>query len=242
MSLALWRNVWDEVIGCRQTRHFFPEGPRPSFYKSIIFLPKPIVNQLVQIITGHTFLKRHQAVIDESERQRCLEALDWDNADDNDDAIIDAADPRCSRCNDGDETPLHLLTECDRLADLRLSILGDHELVGPGDIPDFSGIPVYKLISFFREAKFETLSMLPFRDQYLPTNTGNEESDKSLIERKNEADKKGKEWLSKYLFRMPLVEKLPSKKTSDDSDSDTDNSQVDNNSITDGTLYQTHLN
>ena len=68
------------------------------------------------------------------------------------------------------------------------------------------------------------------------------QSDKSLTDRKNEADKKGKEWLAKYLFRMPLVEKLPSKKTSDDSDTDADNSQADNNSITDGTIYQAHSN
>ena len=152
-------------------------------------LPKPIVWQLIQILTGHTYLKRHQAVIDESERQRCLEALGWDNADDDGNAIIDAADPLCGRCHKGEETPLHLLTDCDQLGTLRLSIFGKENLVEPGAIPDFSDIPAFKLISFFREAKFDTLLMLPFREQYLPTKTSNEESNKELCAEKEQGDK-----------------------------------------------------
>ena len=117
MATQLWKRTWNEVIGCRQTRHFYPEGPRPSFYKSIINLPKPIVSHLVQLITGHTHLKRHQAIIDESDRQRIISALQknetFPNADEDGNAIIDAPDPKCSRCNDGDETPLrfHYETE-----------------------------------------------------------------------------------------------------------------------------------
>merc|ERR1712045_677453 len=98
MATKLWAEVWNEVIGCRQTRHFFPHGPRPSFYKQLITLPRIIVGQLIQILTGHTYLKRHQAVIDESGRQRVMEALRLNNEDtaDNDgNAIIDAADPKC---------------------------------------------------------------------------------------------------------------------------------------------------
>ena len=221
MTLNLWKKTWDEVIGCRQTRHFYPKGPRNSFFKSFICLPKPIAGQLVQVMTGHAFLNRHQAVIDESERQRHLEALDWDNADDDGNAVIDAPDPKCSRCHKGEETPLHLLSECDRLATLRLQIFGREDLVGPREIPDFSEFPPYKLIAFFREAKFETLPMLPFRAQYLPTNTSNEESNQRHREEKAEADLKGKEWTSKYLFRLPLKTGFRSKKSSESEDSDT---------------------
>ena len=163
-----------------------------------------MVGQLVQILTGHTHLKRHQAVIDESERQRTLEALQWDNADENGDAIIDAADPICSRCGVGEETPLHLLSECTKLAKLRHDIFGRHDLVGPREVPDFSDIPAYQLIAFFKEAKFETLSMQPFRAQYLPTHTGDEESSQSLEKDKIEADTEAKKWMSKYLFHIPL--------------------------------------
>merc|ERR1712242_347577 len=102
---------------------------------------------------------------DESERQIIITALEEDeiypNADNDGNAIIDAADPKCSRCKIGDETPLHLLTGCKPLATLRLQIFGRAELVGPGEVPDFSDIPAYKLIAFFREAKFDTLTMLP---------------------------------------------------------------------------------
>ena len=90
------------------------------------------------------------------------------------------------------------------MATLRLRIFGREDLVGPTEIPDFSDLPVYKLISFFREAKFECLTMLPFRDQYIPTNTSNEDSNRSLRDRKKNADKKGEEWTSHYLFHIPL--------------------------------------
>ena len=233
LALNLWKRTWNEVIGCRQTRHFYPQGPRPRFSKSLFTLPKPIVWQLVQILTGHTYLKRHQAVIDESERQRCLEALNWDNADDDGNAIIDAADPLCSRCNVGEETPLHLLTECDRLATLRVQIFGKEKLVEPGAIPDFSDIPIYLLVSFFREAKFEALSMQPFRAQYLPTNTSNEESNKGLLEEKQEGDLKAVEWASKYLYRIPLKEgrKPPKISKSDDEDDQSGTNSADSNVI-----------
>ena len=212
MAEKLWCKTWNEVVGCRQTRHFYPTGPRPSFYKSIINLPKPIVSQLVQLITGHTYLKRHQAVIDESERQLYLEALDWDNADDDGNAVIDAADPKCSRCLIGDETPLHLLSECTHLAKLRLRIFGREDLVGPREIPDFSDLPAYKLIAFFREANFASLTMLPLRSQYLPTNTSNEDSNKSLRREKEKGDEEGKEWTSHYLFHVPLKRVFRKKK------------------------------
>ena len=163
-----------------------------------------MIGQLVQILTGHTHLKRHQAVIDEAERQRHLEALNWDNADDNGNAIIDAPDPPGDRCKVGEEPPLHRVAECKRLATLRLQIFGREDLVAPGAVPDFSDLPVYKLVSFFKEAKFETLSMLPFRAQYLPTNTSNEDSNRSLRDRKSDGDKKGKAWISRYLFHIPL--------------------------------------
>ena len=204
MATRLWKKVWHEGLDCRQTRHFYPNGPRPDFFKSIITLPRIIVGQLVQILTGHTHLKRHQAVIDGTERLRILEALDWDNGDDDGNAIIDAPDPKCSRCGEGDETPLHLLAECDKLATLRLQIFGREDLVPKGTIPDFSHIPVYSLISFFREAKFETLIMKPHRYQYLPTNTTNEDSNKGLRELKQKGDEMGEKWTSKYLFRIPL--------------------------------------
>ena len=73
MAARLWQQNWDEVIGLRQTRHWFPKGPRPEFCKSIIQLPRILCGQIVQFVTGHTYLNRHQAIIDESERQQIIQ-------------------------------------------------------------------------------------------------------------------------------------------------------------------------
>ena len=120
-----------------------------------------MVGQLVQFLTGHCFLKRHQAIIDESERQRIIAANDYDNTDDDGYAIIDAPDSVCSCCKKGEESPLHILSECDALADLRNSIFGKEEVLAPGEIPDFSNLPLHQVVSFMKEAKFETLEMRP---------------------------------------------------------------------------------
>merc|ERR1712115_763483 len=87
----------------------------------------------------------------------------------------------CSRCKNGEETPLHLLSECEPLGDLRRKIFGRADLVGPGEIPDFSEFKAYQLISFFREAKFDTLTMHPFLAQYLPTEKPGNSDNQSMI-------------------------------------------------------------
>ena len=166
-------------------------------------LTKPMLGQMIQILTGHTYLNRHHAVIDESERQRIIAANNFDNADDDGNAIIDAPDPRCSRCGEGDETPLHILTECGSLATLRKDIFGRDDLVGPQEVPDFSDLPLYKVISFFKDANFKTLTMRPFFDEYLPTDLSNQADNEELQTAKEVGTKDGNEYLSKYLYRIP---------------------------------------
>ena len=202
MATRLWENQWNEVIGCRQTRHWFPQGPRRKFVREIIFRSKIMVGQLIQFLTGHTFLNRHQAVIDESERQRIIAANDYDNADDDGYAIIDAPDPKCRRCKDGDETPLHILTECESLGELRLQIFGKEELVAPGEIPDFSSLTAHQVVSFMREAKFETLSMRPFLQEYYPAKLNKDGSNQSLVEARKVYSLMGNAYLAKYLYHI----------------------------------------
>ena len=165
-------------------------------------LPKLLLGQMIQVLTGHTHLQRHQAIIDESERQRIIKANNYENADDDGNAIIDAPDPTCTRCGEGEETPLHLLSECDALATLRKDIFGREDLVEQGGIPDFTDLPLFKVISFFREANFKTLTMRPFFDEYLPTKNSEGVVDKELLEMKNAGTKEGDAFLSKYLYRM----------------------------------------
>ena len=170
---------------------------------------------------------RHQAVIDESDRQRHLEALNWDNADDDGNAIIDAADPTCSRCNNGNETPAHLLSECEALGALRLSVFGKEELVEPGEIPDFSELKPYQLVSFFREANFDTLTMHPFLAQYLPTEKQRNAEDQGMKDAKAKGFKEGNAWTSKYLFHIPLKRVYGKRKKKDKKDGE-DNGEEEN--------------
>ena len=208
MTTRLWEDTWNEVIGCRQTRHWFPSGPRPKFVRDIIFRSKIMVGQLVQFLTGHTFLKRHQAIIDESELQRIIAANNYENADDAGNAIIDAPDPKCSRCNDGEETPLHILTECEALGGLRLSTFGKEELVAPGEIPDFSDIPVYQIVSFMRDAKFVTLTMRPYLQEYYPATLNKEGTNQDLIDARKRYTLMGDAYLSKFLYQLQSSKEL----------------------------------
>ena len=167
-----------------------------------------MVGQLVQFLTGHTFLKRHQAIIDESERQRIIAANNYDNADDAGNAIIDAPDSKCSRCNKGDETPLHILSECEALGALRLAVFGKEELVAPREIPDFSDLPVYQVVSFMREAKFETLTMRPFLQEYYPDKLNKDGSNQGLVDARKKYTPLGNAYLARYLYQIQSSKEL----------------------------------
>ena len=153
---------------------------------------------------------RHQAVIDESERQRIIAANDFDNADDNGDAIIDAPDSKCDRCKKGEETPFHILAECDALANLRRETFGREDLVAPGEIPDFSDLPLHQVVSFLRDAKFETLVMRPFLQEYYPAKLNEDGSNQGLVDARKNTWKRGNEYLAKYLYHMKSSKELTS--------------------------------
>ena len=203
MHIRRWEDMWNEVIGCRQTRAWFPTGPRPRFSKDIVQLPRIIVSQMVQLITGHAYLNRHQAIIDDSERQRIIAANDHDNADDDGNAIIDAPDPKCRLCKVGEETPIHLLTDCNAVASIRHDIFGREDIIGPRDIHNFTHLPVHKIVSFFRELKLSGLNMRPFLEEHHPTDLSQVANDPVLMAEKEAATKKGDGWLSRYLHVMP---------------------------------------
>ena len=160
-----------------------------------------ICGQVVQLLTGHTHLKRHQAIIDDSERQRII-AVTGGNADSNGNAIIDAPDASCSLCQAGEETPLHLLSECDAVATLRKDTFGREDLVVRGSVPDFSDIPLHKLVSFFKDARLEQYRMRPNLEEYYPTNLSTDGSNQSREERRKAAHLDGNKKLARYLYHM----------------------------------------
>ena len=95
------------------------------------------------------------------------------------------------------------MSECDALGNLRKDIFGREDLVGPGEIPDFSNLELYQIISFFKEAKFETLTMHPFLAQYLPTDMAGNKDNEDMRAEKEAGFKEGQKWMSKYLFHIP---------------------------------------
>ena len=47
----LWKKVFRAEPGCSQTRHWFPNGPRPDFSFDIIRLPRLLCSQMTQFLT-----------------------------------------------------------------------------------------------------------------------------------------------------------------------------------------------
>ena len=82
--------------------------------------------------------------------------------------IIPPADPTCSMCKfdpsqkNKEETPLHLMTECVGLYDLRHQIFGVHNPEPPFN---FS---VHQIVAFLKEAKIPTFPMQPFLEELYP--------------------------------------------------------------------------
>ena len=163
-SVDMWKAVWKLEKGktCRQTFNWFPDGPRPDFSFDIIRLPKVICSQVIQFITGHTFLKQHQAVIDGAERDRIVAVIDNTTPDGED--IIPLPDPTCRRCGVGKEDPEHVMSICPNLATTRLEIFGH-----PFPEPPYVDVKVYQLVAFLKEIQLPSLEMRPFLEEYNPT-------------------------------------------------------------------------
>jgi len=86
-TLQQWNNYWVNRPDCRQTKLWFP---KPELKKSQQILTKNRleVGLLIRWLTGHCYLARHQSL------------------------IYPEINPTCNLCQQGEETPWHLLTEC----------------------------------------------------------------------------------------------------------------------------------
>ena len=152
-GIKLWRILVQDLENmpdgykCTQTRRFFPVGPRAAVAFTLLRLPRASFSHIVQFITGHNFLKRHEGVIAESVARR---------------AGIDlTADKRCDfGCLGGDQSTLHLMTECDPFAHLRLRHFGT-DTPSP---PFMMGIA--KVIAYLKDAKIKTLEIYETQKEY----------------------------------------------------------------------------
>ena len=84
---------------------------------------------MVQFITGHNYMKRHQSIVDYGypEMLEC-----W-----------------CRLCDDGEESSYHLLVECDRLHNKRRAIFHELEL----NPPFFEQMKPSALLRFLSQCK-----------------------------------------------------------------------------------------
>ena len=79
--------------------------------------------------------------------------------------------------------------------------------------------------------------MHPFLDQYIPTEKPGNEDNQELKDRKAEGFKAGKEWTSKYLYRIPYTKAdtisalsaRGAQGNTADADPEADNPEIDNN-------------
>jgi len=155
----LWKLMWNMDPSCRQSKMWFPHGPRPRFAFEILRLPRLLCSQVIHFVTGHNFLRRHQALI-ESEELRRIEQKTGLN---NDPEFHEAMEPiaACSLCDEKEESSFHIMTECQKLNEIRLGVFGTDKVV-----PPYDNIPVYKLISYLRDVKLKSLEMRPFAEEY----------------------------------------------------------------------------
>ena len=95
----------------RQTRQFFP-FLRPDFSFEVLQLRRNMFSLVVQICTGHNYMKRQQHIIDTANK-------------------VKSDGPVCTLCKEGEMTSQHIIGECGPLNSLRESTFGFPQLSPP---------------------------------------------------------------------------------------------------------------
>ncbi|XP_015173372.1 PREDICTED: uncharacterized protein LOC107064813 [Polistes dominula] len=118
-----FKDLWVQGPGMRHTKAMF-SGPSEKLGTELINLDRAQLRLVVGLVTGHWHLRKH------------LTRLGL------------ARDSVCGRCGEGEDTLLHLITQCVGLADVRNDVLGttanNFDLVGSG---------AARLLRFARESR-----------------------------------------------------------------------------------------
>ncbi|XP_029054748.2 uncharacterized protein LOC114882034 [Osmia bicornis bicornis] len=121
--------LWHNANGMRHTRALL-EGPSQKLGDTLIHLDRAQLRVLLGLVTGHWYTRKHLARMGLTE--------EW----------------TCPRCEEEDETPLHVLLRCRELRALRGSILGTMEPSSLSISADL--VPV--LLNLAREAQLPRYS------------------------------------------------------------------------------------
>ena len=123
---SLWQEYWTNRHDCRQTKQWLPTINRSVSYE-ILGLQRRTLSWVVQLITGHNHMRRHEAIVnDEGERE-------------------------CRLCLEEEESSFHIMAECPALARPR------HQVFGQAFQNTPLQWSTKKVVSFVREASIDNL-------------------------------------------------------------------------------------
>ena len=135
---GLWTYMWWNDLPtesfCRQTKHWFP-FPQPVKSFKLVNLPRQKFGTLVQLMTGHNFLNRHEFVVFGATEER---------------------DPMCEYCDfNYVQTSAHVIGECPspQLMEARVQFFGFQFMEPPFMLP----IPA--VLKFLQSAGIEALAI-----------------------------------------------------------------------------------
>ena len=154
-----WNYRWEYLCPidqrCRQTKAWAPKVNLREA-RELLMLPRIALSRILLIKTGHNFFNYHQHLIEKRMADRGM--LDEE----------EVTNPACERCYQLDipdedrpaETAIHLLGECDALAQLRMECFGDPYPSLPFKIKNA------KILHFLNIAGLETLPMLAMDKEF----------------------------------------------------------------------------
>ena len=106
LSLQKWTRQWENNPECRQSKYFI-HGPSKRRAEHLLRHSKDVLGRMVRFLTGHAFLRRQNAIVFHGVNPP-------------------PGDVSCRFCEDWqmDETPHHLIVECEALCHWRSATMG----------------------------------------------------------------------------------------------------------------------